>query len=95
MATEPSVFEFPESVKQEDCANLAAFLSKAEGCPVELDASAVRRMHGLAAQALVMAYKTWSAAGTPINIVAPSPAFRDAFDTLGLAAHLPCGGAQT
>lgn len=84
MAADTAIYELPEVMKIDDCERLHAFLMAAQSSAVTIECGMVSRMHGLAAQTIVMAARTWSAAGHGFAIRTPSPAFTEAMRSLGL-----------
>lgn len=82
MAEEAFTFALPEVVKFEDCARLHDFLTGHDTNPVTIDASAVTRLHSLAAQLILAAV---TARPEMVTLASPSAAFCNACDTLGLS----------
>lgn len=84
MTLDTATFDLPPVAKIEDCQNLSDFLLQAVGFPVRLNAAAVKRVSGLAAQLIYVAKQKWAADGAEFHIVDASDAFRENMAKLGL-----------
>jgi chemotaxis protein CheX len=65
---------------------LVKTLRDRRGAPLQLDASGVRRMGGLALQVLLSARNTWAADGQALSVTDPSAPFWEALTLFGAAA---------
>lgn len=94
-ASDPRRLALPESLGAAEAAGLADQLRALRGAPVEIDASAVRKMGGLCAQILLSAAATWRADATTLRLSEPSPEMVAALGHMGLdAAALEAGDAS-
>ncbi|MEM9170304.1 MAG: STAS domain-containing protein [Pseudomonadota bacterium] len=64
-----------------------AFIAR-RGQNVTVDASGVERVGGQCAQVLVSAAKTWTADGATLTVDAPSAAFSENLETMGLSLEV-------
>ena len=82
----------PASIALADCldmtaaAPLAAKLLAVRGAPLNLDASAVRRVGAQCLQVLIAAQTAWTAEGLAFDVVDPSPEFSDGLALMGAAS---------
>jgi chemotaxis protein CheX len=83
---EPASIALADSLDMTAAAPLAAALSAARGAPINLDASAVRRVGAQCLQVLLAAQTTWTAEGLAFDIVDPSPEFSDGLALMGAAS---------
>ena len=67
-------------------------LSKLRSEDVELDASEVDRFGGLCAQVLLCAIQAWGESQKNLSICAPSPAFCDAAERMGMSEMFGLNG---
>jgi anti-anti-sigma regulatory factor len=67
-------------------------LSEHDSQDVEIDASGVDFLGGLAAQTLIAASRHWHAAGRAFAITGASAPFRQCLGELGLETYLPIDG---
>ena len=72
--------------------DLHSRLSEQSSQDVEIDASSVDFLGGLAAQTLIAASRHWRASGSAFAITGASAAFRQCLRELGLATYLPIDG---
>ena len=84
-AADGADFALPEQPELETASDLAKAMDAATGGePFTIDASAVKRMTTPLVTVLAAATKSYADSGRVIRIVAPSAAFSDAFEQLGL-----------
>ncbi len=93
MSDETAVFNMPEIAKAEHCDALASFLMSATDKTVEINCAAVRRMHSLAVQAIVIAQGFGQPNHRHVQITAPSEAVVKTFDLLGFPNAITRGDA--
>jgi chemotaxis protein CheX len=72
--------------------DLHSRLSASAGQDVEIDASGVDFLGGLAAQTLIAADRHWRGAGCAFAITGASAPFRQCLTELGLLTYLPIDG---
>jgi chemotaxis protein CheX len=82
--SEPATLTLGEVLDLKAAAPLTESLRAHRGQPLEIDATAVRRLGGLCLQALLAAQTSWDAEGTPFAII-PSPEFTEGAALLGAA----------
>jgi chemotaxis protein CheX len=85
---EPQIVALHEHLDLPAAADLAKTLDRLRGRPVDLDASQVRHLGGLAAQVLASAALAWGADGTAFRIVNGSTQFGSCLRLLGMDAIL-------
>ncbi|WP_322891749.1 MULTISPECIES: hypothetical protein [unclassified Yoonia] len=84
MPAETATFVLPPVLAFDACADLHAFLVKAQGTDLILDGRLVSRVGGLAAQILATATQTWAAGGHSLTVVNESQELRSGLETLAL-----------
>jgi len=82
----PASIALADSLDMTAAAPLAAALLAARGAPLNLDASAVRRVGAQCLQVLLAAQTAWSAEGLAFDVVDPSPEFSDGVALMGAAS---------
>lgn len=84
MPAETATFVLPPVLTFDACADLHAFLVKAQGADLVLDGRLVSRVGGLAAQILATATRAWAAGGHRLTLVNESHDLRSGLETLAL-----------
>lgn len=82
----PASIVLAGSLDMTAAAPLTAELLAARGAPINLDASAVRRVGAQCLQVLLAAQTAWIAEGFAFDIVDPSPEFSDGLALMGAAS---------
>ena len=72
------VLQLPEALDSKSVSPLLASLISAQGSPIEVDASHVRKVGTPGLQVLISACVTWEADGVSFRIRDPSSTFSDA-----------------
>ena len=82
----PASIALADSLDMTAAAPLAAQLLAVRGGPINLDASAVRRVGGQCLQVLLAAQAAWAAEGFAFDVVDPSTEFSDGLALMGAAS---------
>lgn len=84
MPAETATFVLPPALTFDACADLHAFLVKAQGTDLVLDGRLVTRVGGLAAQILATAMRAWAASGHNLTLVNDTQDLRSGLEVLAL-----------
>ncbi len=85
---DPWIMTLPEQLDYSTCEEIAEALEHLRDTPVSLNASDVRHVGGLGVQLLVSIKMQWLKDGADFEVVAPSSAFVQALNLLGVPEDL-------
>lgn len=88
-----ATFVLPETLDLRAAGPLAESLLELRGRPLDLDASAVRRLGVAGAQVLLSAARTWASDAAPFSIRDMSGEMGETLRTLALIGHFETAGA--
>lgn len=88
MTASPETITLSASLNHDECARLAAEITRLQGTPVQVDASEVRQATARCLQLLLIAKRQWERNALSFEIMNPSEKFSSAVDNLDLSLHL-------